>query len=87
MNDVIARKINKNATWLTVVEACKYLKCGKTKLYQLVSSGELKSYRLDKSKRSSIRLLKYDINRYMLYHKKIRLTENEKNILNEIGIN
>lgn len=71
--------------WLTIKEACKYLKCGRTKIQQLITDGDLKSYRLDKKRRSIIRILKRDINQYMLFNKKIRLSKSEKELLTIIS--
>lgn len=74
-----------NSPWLTVKEACEYLKCGRTKFQQLITTGALKSYRLDKKRRSIIRILKRDINHYMLFNKKVRLSNYEKELLNKVS--
>lgn len=74
-----------SSPWLTVKEACKYLKCGRTKIQQLITSGELKSYRIDKNRRSIIRILKRDINHYMIFQKKVRLSNYEKELLNKVS--
>ncbi len=79
--------INKNMSspWLTVIEACQYIKCGRTKLLELIHSGKIPYRRIDNAKKSKIRLLKHDLNKYLLYHGKIRLTIEEKEILKEIS--
>lgn len=74
-----------SSPWLTIKEACNYLKCGSTKIRQLIECGELPSYRLDKNKRSVIRILKRDINHYMLFQKKVRLSNYEKELLNQVS--
>lgn len=74
-----------NVSWLTVSEAAIYIKCGKTKINELLSRGLIPYYRLDKTKRSKRLILKHDLNKYLLSLNKIRLTENEKYLLNIIN--
>lgn len=79
-------KINEhNSPWLTIKEACDYLKCGRTKIHQLLNRGDLKFYRLDKKCNSTIRILKRDINQYMIFQKKVRLLNYEKELLNKVS--
>ena len=71
-----------NSPWLTIKEACDYVKCGRTKMMQIINSGNLKYYRLDKNRnQSGLRILKRDLNRYMLFDKKVRLSKHEKQLL------
>ncbi|MFM7590589.1 MAG: helix-turn-helix domain-containing protein [Isosphaeraceae bacterium] len=52
---------------LTVVEVAKYLKCSKSKVYVLISTGKLKHYTLktDDSPRALIRLAIEDLEDFM----------------------
>lgn len=58
----------KNSPWMTKEETCKYLKIGKTKLNDLVSSGKLRALRVD----GLIRIHKRDIDALMMFQKQLR---------------
>lgn len=78
--------INNNySPWLSIKEACNYLKCGRTKMTQMLHTGKIKYYRLTNNKKSSIRILKSDLNKYMIYGTRIRLNKSEKEFLKSIS--